>query len=165
MRRFFSLVVLALVLVLSSTAQAASGETVRKDDRMLTRLPNGLTVYIVKDARFPLVATRLYVRTGSANEKPEQAGISHMLEHMVFKGTEHRPKGQVARDVEALGGYLNAATSFDYTMYLTDMTREHWKTGLDVLKAAALGAQSFGFGTAPMVALGCKFLRICHLNN
>ena len=73
MRRFFSLVVLALVLVLSSTAQAASGEAVRKDDRMLTRLPNGLTVYIVKDARFPLVATRLYVRTGSANEKPEPA--------------------------------------------------------------------------------------------
>ena len=137
MRRFFSLVVLALVLVLSSTAQAASGETVRKDDRMLTRLPNGLTVYIVKDSRFPLVATRLYVRTGSANEKPEQAGISHMLEHMVFKGTEHRPKGQVARDVEALGGYLNAATSFDKTWYMTDMPAAHWRTGMDVVKEMA----------------------------
>ena len=39
------------------------------------------------------------------------------------------------------------------------------KTGLDVVKAAILGAESFGFGTAPMVAMGCKFLRICHLNN
>ena len=39
------------------------------------------------------------------------------------------------------------------------------KTGLDVVKAAILGAESFGFGTAPMVALGCKYLRICHLNN
>ncbi len=39
------------------------------------------------------------------------------------------------------------------------------KTGLDVIKAAILGAESFGFGTAPMVALGCKYLRICHLNN
>jgi glutamate synthase (NADPH/NADH) large chain len=39
------------------------------------------------------------------------------------------------------------------------------KTGLDVIKGAILGAESFGFGTAPMVALGCKYLRICHLNN
>ncbi|MFP3519985.1 glutamate synthase-related protein, partial [Pseudomonas sp. SIMBA_077] len=39
------------------------------------------------------------------------------------------------------------------------------KTGLDVIKAAILGAESFGFGTAPMIALGCKYLRICHLNN
>ena len=39
------------------------------------------------------------------------------------------------------------------------------KTGLDVLKAAALGAESFGFGTGPMIAMGCKYLRICHLNN
>ena len=39
------------------------------------------------------------------------------------------------------------------------------KTGLDIVKAAILGAESFGFGTAPMVTLGCKFLRICHLNN
>jgi zinc protease len=60
-----------------------------------------------------------------------------MLEHMVFKGTDKRPKGQVAADVERTGGYLNAATSFDHTVYLTDMTREHWKTGLDVLRDMA----------------------------
>ena len=103
-------------------------------------LPNGLTVYVVKDVRFPLVATRLYVRTGSANEKPDQAGISHLLEHMVFKGTEHRPKGQVAQDVEALGGYLNAATSFDKTWYMTDMPAPHWRTGMDVVKEMAFPA-------------------------
>ena len=70
-------------------------------DEILTRLPNGLSVYIIRDKRFPLVCTRLYVRTGSANEDARQAGISHVLEHMVFKGTEQRPKGQVAKDVEA----------------------------------------------------------------
>ena len=107
----------------STAAQAVS--PVRQAS-ILTRLPNGLLVYILRDARFPLVCTRLYVRTGSANEEPQHAGISHVLEHMVFKGTDHRPKGQIARDVEALGGYLNAATSFDKTWYLTDMPARHW---------------------------------------
>ncbi|MDD4702095.1 MAG: pitrilysin family protein, partial [Desulfovibrio sp.] len=136
MRHYFSFVVLALMLALSSTVLAAS-EKVQNNDQTITRLPNGLTVYIIKDARFPLVATRLYVRTGSANEKPAQAGISHLLEHMVFKGTENRPKGQIARDVEALGGYLNAATSFDKTWYMTDMPAAHWRTGMDVVKEMA----------------------------
>lgn len=107
------------------------------NDTMLVRLKNGLTVYIIRDSRFPLVCTRLYVGTGSANETAEQAGISHVLEHMVFKGTEKRPKGQVARDVESLGGYLNAATSFDKTWFITDMPAKHWKTGMDVVKDMA----------------------------
>lgn len=107
---------------------------------ILTRLPNGLLVYIIKDTRFPLVCSRLYVRAGSAMEEAGQAGISHVLEHMVFKGTSHRPKGEVARDVEALGGYLNAATSFDKTWYITDMPAQHWKTGMDVLKDMAFQA-------------------------
>ena len=107
------------------------------NDTMLVRLKNGLTVYIIRDSRFPLVCTRLYVGTGSANETAEQAGISHVLEHMVFKGTEKRPKGQVAQDVESLGGYLNAATSFDKTWYITDMPAKHWKTGMDVVKDMA----------------------------
>ncbi|MDR2801439.1 MAG: insulinase family protein [Desulfovibrio sp.] len=104
---------------------------------LLRKLSNGLTLLVLPDNRFPLVSMRLYVHAGSAYERPEEAGISHMLEHMVFKGTEKRPRGQVARDVEKFGGYLNAATSFDYTVYLTDMIREHWKTGLDVLKDMA----------------------------
>ena len=117
-------------------------EQVKKvdDGQILLRLPNGLLVYILKDARFPLVCTRLYVRAGSVNEAPAQAGISHLLEHMVFKGTDHRPKGQVARDVEALGGYLNAATSFDRTWYIADLPAQHWRTGLSVVKDMAFGA-------------------------
>lgn len=103
----------------------------------ITRLKNGLTVYILPDARFPLVSTRLYVHAGSAYEQPQEAGISHVLEHMVFKGTEKRPKGLVARHVEEAGGYLNAATSFDYTLYLTDMPAAQWKLGMDVVKDMA----------------------------
>lgn len=130
------------VLLLPQLAAAApqdvpANPSTPGNDTMLVRLKNGLTVYIIRDSRFPLVCTRLYVGTGSANETAEQAGISHVLEHMVFKGTEKRPKGQVAQDVESLGGYLNAATSFDKTWYITDMPAKHWKTGMDVVKDMA----------------------------
>lgn len=120
-------------------AKAESQEKAPPDE-ILTRLPNGLLVYIFKDTRFPLAATRLYVRVGSADEKASQAGISHVLEHMVFKGTDHRPKGAAAKEVERLGGYLNAATSFDKTWYITDMPAMHWRTGMDVVKDMAFGA-------------------------
>ena len=69
MQRILLLLPLLLAL-LAGAASAAPGE-----QRTLTKLPNGLSVYIIKDSRFPLVATRLYVRTGSANEDAKQAGI------------------------------------------------------------------------------------------
>ncbi len=103
----------------------------------ITKLPNGLTVAVQQDTRFPLASLRLYVHAGSAYETPDQAGISHQLEHMVFKGTEKRPKGAIATDVEKVGGYLNAATSFDYTVYQTDMPADQWALGMDVLKDMA----------------------------
>lgn len=142
---FFAMCLFAPALPLGAQENAASPpkpaeQNPGQEDSILTRLPNGLLVYILRDARFPLVCTRLYVRAGSANENPRQAGISHVLEHMVFKGTEHRPKGQVARDVESLGGYLNAATSFDKTWYLTDMPAQHWRLGMEVVKEMAFQA-------------------------
>ncbi len=100
---------------------------------VVTTLPNGLTVLVQEDTRFPLASLRLYVRAGSAYETPEQAGISHLLEHMVFKGTANRAPGQVASDVEGAGGALNAATSFDYTVFYTDMPADQWRLGMDVL--------------------------------
>lgn len=124
----FTLLLGAIMSVMTVTGASATE---------VTRLPNGLTILIQKDERFPLVSTRLYVHAGSAYETKDEAGISHLLEHMVFKGTENRPKGGIARDVERAGGYLNAATSFDYTVYLTDMPAEHWKLGMDVLKDMA----------------------------
>ena len=121
----------------AASPSRAAAPAPTNDAPVTMRLANGLTVLVKKDSRFPLVSLRLYVHAGSAYESPEDAGISHVLEHMVFKGTDNRPKGQIARDVEGAGGYLNAATSFDYTVYKTDMTREHWKTGLDALKDMA----------------------------
>lgn len=123
--------VFIMTLMLAGTAGAAE----------VTRLPNGLTVLIKQDDRFPLAALRLYVHAGSAYENPAQAGLSHLLEHMVFKSTENRPKGTAADDVESAGGYLNAATSIDYTYYVIDVPASNWKLGLDVMKDMIFGAK------------------------
>ncbi len=68
----------------------------------IIKLKNGLTVLIKEDDRFPLVNARLMVHAGSAYETPKTAGISHLLEHMVFKGTDKREVGQSARDIESV---------------------------------------------------------------
>ncbi len=139
---------LAMALLLPCQAKAGEGssapalqaqapQAVQAAQERRFRLPTGLSVYLLKDRRFPLVCTRLFVRSGSTHETPEQFGISHVLEHMVFKGTTARPKGQVARDVESRGGYLNAYTSFDKTCYVTDMPARHWQTGIDVVRDMA----------------------------
>ena len=56
---------------------------------------------------------------------------------MVFKGTDSRPKSAISQEVESAGGYLNAATSYDYTVYITDMPDRHWKLGMDVVRDMA----------------------------
>lgn len=106
-------------------------------DTRLTILPNGLTVLVKVDKRFPMVSTRIFAPAGSADELASQAGISHVLEHMVFKGTEKRPKGAVSREVEEAGGYLNAATRFDMTEYIIDLPAASWKLGMDIVRDMA----------------------------
>ncbi|MFP5259651.1 MAG: M16 family metallopeptidase [Acidobacteriota bacterium] len=128
---FLALFVLALAAVAAGAAEAPK----------VVKLPNGLTVMTIEDDRFPLVAVRLFVHAGSGYASQKQAGISHLLEHMVFKSTEKRPAGQVASDVEGAGGELNAATSFDSTVYRVDLPAERWRLGLDVIKDMIFGAK------------------------
>lgn len=99
-----------------------------------TRLANGLTVLVHEDQRFPLVSIRLLIRAGSVHESPDQAGISHMVEHMVFKGTAARGPGRVAAEIEGFGGELNAITGFDATMYIMNVPDEHWVAAMEVLR-------------------------------
>ncbi|MDD6088404.1 MAG: pitrilysin family protein [Desulfovibrionaceae bacterium] len=123
-------------MVLTSNILVWSGEQTSPEDTVI-RLRNGMQVLVAEDHRFPLVSCRLYVQTGAAYETEDKAGISHILEHMVFKGTQKRPLGIVSRDTEAAGGYLNAATSYDYTVYLTDMPSSQWKLGMDIVQDMA----------------------------
>jgi len=93
-------------------------DTVSLDNGLLrTTLPNGLVVLSEKLPGVRSAATGLYVRTASAHERREQMGISHLLEHMVFKGTERRSAKELALELEVRGGSLDAFTGRDYTSY------------------------------------------------
>lgn len=97
-------------------------------------LENGLTVIHLEDRSAELVAVQLWVKTGSIHEdRWLGSGISHYLEHMLFKGTERRADGAIAREVQEHGGYVNAYTTFDRTVYYLDLPAEAFGFGLDVL--------------------------------
>ncbi len=82
-------------------------------------LPNGLTLLVQRDHSAPVVAVVTHVRAGYFDEPDECVGIAHVLEHMYFKGTHRRGPGAIAREIQLIGGYINAATSYDKTVYYT----------------------------------------------
>jgi zinc protease len=96
------------------------------------QLPNGMTVLIKEDHKLPVVAIHTWVKTGYFNEPDSLTGISHLLEHMFFKGTPTRGVGQVAKETKVAGGYLNGATSYTHTSYYTLLPSESFQKGLDI---------------------------------
>jgi zinc protease len=96
-------------------------------------LPNGLTVVFEEQHAAKVAAFQVWVKVGSADERLDQAGLAHLHEHMLFKGTERRGPGEIARDVEAHGGEINAWTSFDQTVYHIVMASQFAQMGLDIL--------------------------------
>ncbi len=95
-----------------------------------------MTVLLEPMPSAPVVACNVWVGVGSADETPEQAGLAHVHEHMLFKGTDTRQVGEIARDVEASGGHINAFTSFDQTCYYVVMSSRFFERGLDILSDA-----------------------------
>jgi zinc protease len=104
----------------------------------LTRyeLDNGMKVLLQRSSAAPVVACNVWVGVGSADEEPKEAGLAHVHEHMLFKGTGNRQVGELAREVEAAGGHINAFTSFDQTCYYVVMSSRYFETGLDILSDA-----------------------------
>ncbi len=102
-----------------------------------TTLSNGLRVILLEQTAAPVVSLNLWANVGSANETDEEAGLCHLIEHMLFKGTGRRPVGQIAREVEAAGGDMNAYTSFDETVFYINMPSKRLEVGLDILADAA----------------------------
>ena len=111
----------------SDSAVALDPATVRR-----TVLPNGLTVLVRRDRSAPVVAIVTYVSAGYFDETDDVVGIAHVLEHMYFKGTPTRAVGEIARQTKEVGGYLNAATIYDYTSYYTVLPATSFAAGLDV---------------------------------
>lgn len=88
------------------------------------QLPNGLRIFLREDHSWPLVSVQSWIRVGSLDEAESEAGLAHVLEHMVFKGTARRAATEISRWVEAQGGALNAETSKEFTHYYIDVPTE-----------------------------------------
>ena len=98
-----------------------------------TVLPNGLTVLSEHMPGVRSVSFGAWVRAASVHESADRMGVSHLLEHMVFKGTEHRSAKQIALELEALGGSLDAYTSREHTVYQARVLDEHLTQAADVI--------------------------------
>ena len=95
-------------------------------------LPNGLVLLAQQDRSAPAVAVVSHVRAGFFDEPDRWVGISHVLEHMYFKGTTSRGPGAIARETKALGGYVNAHTSYDHTAYFAVLPPAGLAAALDI---------------------------------
>ncbi|MCX7613822.1 MAG: insulinase family protein [Caldimicrobium sp.] len=112
------------------------GEKILIEKVVEKTLPSGLRVLFFPFEREKVVAVYLCVKVGSKYEWEEVAGITHLIEHMIFKGGEGQKPGEVAGKVEAKGGYINAFTSYDQTCYYVVGPKEVLETALEVLSQA-----------------------------
>ena len=99
----------------------------------VTRLPSGLTVVTDSMPHLQTASLGVWVGSGSRDEQPDEHGISHLLEHMAFKGTKRRSARQIAEEIEAVGGDINAATSFETTAYFASVLKADMPLAIDVL--------------------------------
>jgi zinc protease len=100
----------------------------------LTTLDNGLVIIVREDHSAPVVSAQAWAMAGSIHEgRWLGAGLSHVLEHMLFKGTTTRPGSRIDQEVQEAGGYMNAYTSFDRTVYHIDVPNTGARTAIDIL--------------------------------
>lgn len=111
----------------SITAYPGTGSIVHEH-----RLRNGLRVLIVERHLDPVVAVTLWYGVGARDEREQEAGVSHFLEHMMFKGSKAFGKGEVDRLTASLGGSNNAYTSYDHTAYWFEFASDRWEQALDL---------------------------------
>jgi zinc protease len=111
------------------TRLGGNGTLVRETD-------SGLKVIVRRDPAVPVVTVWVWVGVGSVNEPDGTGGISHVIEHMAFKGTPTRGVGEISRAIESHGGLINAFTGYYATAYLVSLPREHAGLGVEVLADA-----------------------------
>ena len=99
----------------------------------VSQLSNGIRVVTEEVSSVETVTLGIWVDAGARHEKPETNGISHFLEHMAFKGTQSRSAKDIAEEIEAVGGYLNAYTSREATAYHARVLKEDVKLAIDIL--------------------------------
>ena len=137
---------MAVALVVLATTSGCGA--VRPAAKLATRaaiptrhvLANGIPVVIQEHRGSEVVALQLWVRAGARDETAAELGLAHYLEHMLFRGTTARPRGFVERDVEGVGGRMNAGTSWDYTYYYVTLPAKRLVPGLEMLADIAVNA-------------------------
>ncbi|MCK5086372.1 MAG: insulinase family protein [Melioribacteraceae bacterium] len=121
------------MLSFSYICTAILGDKVREENYNITRLANGTRVVTEQIPFIDSFSLGFWIDTGSKNENKTTNGLSHFVEHMLFKGTKRRTSKQISEDVESLGGYLNAFTSKEHTCYYGRGMKRHLPEIYDVL--------------------------------
>jgi zinc protease len=118
----------------SASPESSTGLTFPRSTAQKRVLPDGLTVIVQEDRSAPVVSVQAWCGTGSIDENEHLgAGLSHILEHMLFKGTKTRTSSAIVQKIQDVGGYINAYTSFDRTVYWIDAPKAGTKVALDIL--------------------------------
>jgi zinc protease len=110
-----------------STAARKSGARITEH-----KLENGLTVLLAERHHDPVVTVMIWYRVGSRDEEEREAGVSHFLEHMMFKGSRRFGKGEIDRVTTSLGGSNNAFTTSDHTAYWFEFASDRWEKALEI---------------------------------
>ena len=118
----------------TSVAPASTGER----DILTTTLPNGIKVITEAMPHVRSVSVGIWVSSGSRRENAEENGLSHFIEHMLFKGTANRSAEDIARSVDSIGGNLDAFTAKEMVCYNTKVLDEHLPIAMDVLSDLVL---------------------------
>src|SRR5881392_3235373 len=140
-----------LALIVASMFSSANLKAASTDDSTVITfppssaqkwvLPNGLTIIVQEDRSAPVASVQAWCATGSIDEDQHLgAGLSHILEHMLFKGTKTRSTNQIAQKIQDVGGYINAYTSFDRTVFWIDTPKDGVSTALDILADAMMNS-------------------------
>lgn len=145
MKPFFSLI-LSLMMIAHAPAKDAPVKpetpTLPDTKAQVFTLKNGLTIIVEEDRSAPVASVQAWCGTGSIHEgKWLGAGLSHILEHMLFKGTEKRGGGEIAKQIQDRGGYINAYTSFDRTVYWIDVPADGVTEAVDILADAMMNSK------------------------
>jgi zinc protease len=111
---------------------APPSEAGLKEEVFQTILPNGLKVILLENHKAPLVTFQVWYRVGSRNEEWGKTGLSHVLEHMMFKGTEKVGPEEFSRIIQENGGNLNAFTSYDYTAYFENLSSDRVQVAIEL---------------------------------
>src|SRR5512143_965377 len=114
-----------LALLIGAAGLLAPGDAgARVFDPKTFTLANGMQVVVVSDHRIPVVSHMVWYKVGAADEPPGRSGLAHLLEHLMYKGTNNFPEGEFSRIVGRNGGSENAFTSYDFTAYFQNIAKD-----------------------------------------